>query len=202
MAIPPIHQQDALEIEAIAENHFGNQMIRGMREADTEAEIDFPIRGKIQVDGREDLMLLLSGGKKIRGRTDGAVVFESAGDFFREIVTELEIRRERDTLTDTVAVKGPVKSRIAREVPRAGLLVDDGANLPGPGIRGKLSPLVANLIGETEADGPVPFLGDSHSRPNVVAHPLDPLATLFRSENVKTCLEPAGEAACDLNGFV
>src|SRR5215467_11572469 len=59
-----------LEIEAVAENHFGNQMIRGVRHADAQAEIHFPPGGKIQVDGRKELLLLLTYRKKIRRRTN------------------------------------------------------------------------------------------------------------------------------------
>jgi hypothetical protein len=38
---------ECLEVEAIAQNHLGDQMIRGMRHADTQPEIHFPFRRKI-----------------------------------------------------------------------------------------------------------------------------------------------------------
>src|SRR5207302_668574 len=106
------------EIEAIAENHFGDQMVCGMGHSHAEAEIDFPIRRKIKVDRREDLVLLLAGGKKIRGRAHCAVVLESPGDFFREIIAELEVRREDHSLMDAAAMEGTVERGINRPVPR------------------------------------------------------------------------------------
>ena len=42
-------------------------------------------------------------------------------------------------------MKGPFQRRIERQIPRAQLFVDDGTNLPRPGIGGEDRPLVANL---------------------------------------------------------
>lgn len=191
-----------LEVEAVAENHFGNQMIGGMRDADAEAEIDFPLRREIEVDDRKELVLLLACGKKIGGRTNRPVVFESTGDFSRKVVAELEIRRECDSLIDTFTVEGPVKGGIEREIPAAGLLVDNGANFPGPGVGRKSAPLITNLVGEAEANGPLPFLGYVHARPNVVAHPIPALAVLRGSENVEPGLEPIIKAVRNLDSLM
>src|SRR5437016_11869969 len=75
-------------MEAVAENHLGNQMIGRVGQAHTKAKIHLPVRGEVQVDGRKDLVLLQSGGKKIRGRTNRAVVFKSPGDFFFKAVVD------------------------------------------------------------------------------------------------------------------
>src|SRR2546427_7843766 len=190
------------EIEAIAEDHFGNQMIRRVRYAHTEAEIHFPFRRKVQVDGRKNLVLLLTRGKKIRCGTDGAVVLETTSDFFREVVAEFEIRRKRDSLMDRVPVKRAIKCGIEGEIPAANLLVDDRAHLPGPRVGRKLPALVADLVGKTETHGPIPFFGDADARPNVVAYPIPALSILCGSKNVETGLEPVGEAMRDLNGFM
>lgn len=96
---------EGLEIEAIAQNHLGDQMIRGVRHADAQSKIHFPFRREVQIDGRKDLLLLLSDGKKIRGGTDRAIVFEPGGDFFREVVANFKIRRKNEALVNTVAMK-------------------------------------------------------------------------------------------------
>src|SRR5260370_37648784 len=92
--------RDASEIETIAEDHFGNQVIGGTGHADSQAEIDFPLRGEIEVHGGKDLVLLLEGGKEVRGRTDGTIIFYAASDFLGECVAEFNICREYESLVD------------------------------------------------------------------------------------------------------
>src|SRR5215470_11080376 len=173
-----------------------------MRDADAKAKIHFPLRREVQVDGGKNLVLLLADGKKIGSRADGAVILKSAGDFLGEVVAELEIRREGDSLRNAVAVKGAVKRGIKGEIPPAGRLIDDRANLPGPGIGGKFSSLIADFIGKAQADGPIPLLGDVYAGTDVVADPLNALPAFFRSEDVETSLEPVVEAMCDFDGFM
>lgn len=191
-----------LEIETIAENHLGNQVVRGVRHPDAQTKIHFPFRRKIQVDGREKLMLLLARRKKIGGWTDSSVVLEAPRDFLCEVVAELEIGRERHALVDSIPMKRPVKSRIERKVPRANLLIDDGPHLPGPCVCGIPAPLIANLVGKAHPDGPVPLFRHPNTGTNVIANPVPPLAILCRSENVKAGLKPIIEAVRDLNGLV
>jgi hypothetical protein len=61
-------------------------------DANAEAEIDFPFGRQIQIDGREELVLLKAGGQEIRGWSDGAVVFEASGDFLGEVIADLYVR--------------------------------------------------------------------------------------------------------------
>ena len=49
-----------LEIEAVAENHFGDEVVGGAGEAYAYAELDFPLRSEIEIDGRKNLVLLLA----------------------------------------------------------------------------------------------------------------------------------------------
>src|SRR5260370_39832080 len=91
---------DASEIETIAEDHFGDQVIGGTSRADAQPEIDFPLRGEVEVHGGKDLVLLLEGGKEIRGRSDGTVIFYAACDFLGEIEAEFHIWRENESLAD------------------------------------------------------------------------------------------------------
>src|ERR1700676_3512941 len=47
------------EVETIAENHFGNQVIRRTGKAHAEAKVDLPFRREVEVDGWKNLVLLL-----------------------------------------------------------------------------------------------------------------------------------------------
>src|SRR5215469_8961016 len=185
IAAPRERLEGVSEIEAIAKNHLGDQMIGRVGHAHTEAEIHFPLRRKIQVDRGKQLMLLLTGGKEVGGRTEGAVVLESAGNLLCEIVAEFEVRREGEALMDTLPVKGAIKSRIEGEVPGAGLFVDDRANLPGPGVGGESAALVANFVRKAQAHRPLPLFGDMHTGPNMVANPVPALAILHAGKNVE-----------------
>lgn len=190
------------EIETVAEDHFGYQMVRGVRHSDAQTEIHFPFRRKVQIDGRKKLVLLLASRKKIGGRPDSSVVLEAPRDSLCEVVAELEIGRERHALVDTIPMKRPVKSRIEREVPRANLLIDDGPHLPGPCVCRIPAPLIANLVRKAEAHGPVPLFRNAHPRTNVVTDPVPSLAILRGSENVETGLEPVSETVRDFDGLV
>src|SRR6266705_5098233 len=103
---------------------------------------------------------------------------------------------------NVLTVQGPVKSRVEVQIPAANLLIDDRAHLPGPGIRGEFAALIADFIGETEPNGPMPFFRNAHARANVVAHPLDPISIAMVSEYVKAGFKPVREAMRNLNGFV
>jgi len=58
------------EIEAISQNHFGNQVVGCARDTDAETEIDLPLRRNIQVNRRKNLVLLLRDGIESCHRTD------------------------------------------------------------------------------------------------------------------------------------
>jgi len=177
-------------------------VVGGTRDADAETEVDFPFRRQIQIDGGENLVLLERCGQEVSGWPDRAIIFDAASNFFREVVAEFEVWRENETLAHRLAVEGSVESGVETEVPAVDLLIDDGTHFPGPGIGGELAALVADFIGEAEADGPFPFFGDSDAGTDVVADPLNALATTFGSENVKANFEPVGEAVSDLDGFM
>src|SRR5712664_626978 len=56
------------KIEAIAQDHFRNQMVRSARQSHSQPKVHFPLWRKVQVDHRENLMLLLADRRKIRRR--------------------------------------------------------------------------------------------------------------------------------------
>src|SRR5258708_37145653 len=93
----------------------------------------------------------------------GAVIFESPRDFLGEIVAELEVGRENDSLIHAWAVKGAIKRGIEGEIPPAELFINDRANLPCPGIRRIPAALPADFVREAVADGPVPLGRYAHA---------------------------------------
>ena len=64
-----MQRKDASEIETVAEDHLGDQVIGGTCDADTQAKVDFPVGREIEVDGGEYLVLLLTDGVKARDGT-------------------------------------------------------------------------------------------------------------------------------------
>jgi hypothetical protein len=55
---PSFLPRDASEIETVAENHFGDQMISRARKPHAQSEIHFPFGREIQVDCGKNLALL------------------------------------------------------------------------------------------------------------------------------------------------
>src|SRR4029077_7964800 len=168
----------ASEIETITENHLCNQMVRGARYAYSQPEVDLPFGGKVQVNGGKNLLLLLVDGVKARHRTQRTVVFQAARKFLGEIVAEFKIGRKYQPLIHARSVKRPVKCGIEGEIPAAELLIRDRTDFPRPGVRGVPPALPANFIREADADGPMPFWGNPHSRPDVAANVIPTLAVL------------------------
>lgn len=177
-------------------------MIGGTGDTYADAEVDFPFGRKIEVDGGKKLVLLLGDGIEIGGGADGAVVFEAAGDFFGEVVADFDVGGKDEALIFGEAVEGLVKGGVEREIPAIDLLVDDGAHLPGPGVDGVFAALIADFVGEAEADRPFPFGRDADARADVIADPVEALTVLRRSKNVETGFKPVGEAVGDFDGFV
>src|SRR6267378_3867045 len=87
----PATRRGTSEIEAVAEDHFGDQVIGGTCQTNSKAEIDFPFGRKIQIDCREYLVLLLADGIKTGDGTECAVILNATGDFLSEIVAEFEV---------------------------------------------------------------------------------------------------------------
>src|SRR6266478_6380839 len=89
------------EIKPVAENHLGNQVIRRTRHTHTKPKIDFPLGGEIQVDGGEDLLLLLADRVEACDRTPRTVVPASPRNSPGEIGAKLEATTENNSLIHT-----------------------------------------------------------------------------------------------------
>ena len=109
---------------------------------------------------------------------------------------------EAPALVDVRAVEGALEGGVEGEVPAAHGFVDDGADLPGPGVGGVDGALVADLGGEADADGPVPAIGNADAGADVVADPLDAVAVLPAGEDVEADLGPVVDALGEFEGFV
>src|SRR5260370_2213412 len=124
--------KDASEIETIAENHLGNQVIGRTRYTNTQPKIKFPLGRKIQVDGGQDLLLLLADGVEAGNGAQRSIVFDAASDFLGEIVAEFEIRREHEPLIHAGTVERPIERGIEGEISSSELFIPNRANLPHP----------------------------------------------------------------------
>src|SRR6516162_2876660 len=191
-----------LEVETITEYDFGDQVVSRASETHSEAEVDFPLRSDVEVDGGKNLMLLLGYRIKSRHWAHRAVVFKAAGDLGSEVIAEFEIRRKDDSPMNAFAVKRAVERGVDGPIPSSDLLIDNRANFPSPRVDGKLPALVADFIRETDSHRPVPFGRNANARPNVVADPIPSLARARRSENIKSSLKPVGPSVGDFDCFV
>ena len=75
--------------EAAADDALDDQMVGGASCADAHAEIELPLRGQIEVDAREELLLLIAQRIESGERTVCSIVFQAAGNFLREVVADL-----------------------------------------------------------------------------------------------------------------
>src|SRR2546425_6372282 len=200
--LPQANFSGASKVEAVPENQLADEMVGRARDADAKAEIDFPLRRNVEVDGRKNLVLLLAHWVEAGDRPQRAVVFQAAGDFLREVVAEFEIRRKLEAAVDIRAVESAVHRGIERKIPASELLVHDGPNFPSPRVFRKNAALVADFVGKTHADRPAPFCRDTHARADMIAHPVPALAVAEGSENIKAHLKPVVETVGDLNRFV
>src|SRR5437870_8185989 len=93
--LPQANFSGASKVEAIPENQLADEMVGRARDADAKAEIDFPLRRDVEVDGRKNLVLLLAHRVEARHGSKRSVVFETeVGNQFRseEHTSELQSR--------------------------------------------------------------------------------------------------------------
>src|ERR1035438_1865228 len=119
-------------IEAAADDAFYDPVIGGGGGAYADAEVDLPVGREVQIDGGEELLLLIVETGNVGDAAVVGVVLEAAGDLLGEVVADFGCWSEVDTFIDIGAVPGALEGRVDGEVPAARLLIDDGANLPGP----------------------------------------------------------------------
>src|SRR5580698_4453151 len=113
-------------IEAPADNPFYDEVIGARRGADSYTEINLPVRRHVQINRREELLLLIVERIKTTQRSIGGIVFEAAGDVFVEVVTEFGAWRKGYALMHGLSVKRPLESGIHREIPSTYCFINNG----------------------------------------------------------------------------
>src|SRR5262249_23859947 len=180
----------SLKIKPVTQNHLRQKMIRGLGHAHAKAKIELPLLRKIQINRRNNLLLLLRHRIESRHRPQRPVILHPRGDFLRDVIAHLEIRRENKPLALAWSVKRFVKRRIERQIPAAHRFINDWPQLVRPGVRRKLAALVAEFLGSAYAHRPVPLFWHTHARPDVVSNVIPAEAVLRRGKNIKPGLKP------------
>jgi len=158
-------------VKAAAEDAFDDPVIGGCGCAHTDAEVDLPPGTDIEIDAGKYLLLLLVERVGVAQVAVVGVVLDGAVDLFGEVKADRCARRKVEAKIHVGAMPGAFEGGIDGKIPAADLFVDDGANLPCPCVWRKQGALIADLGGETYADGPVPAFGDAHAGADVVADP-------------------------------
>src|SRR5437868_12000094 len=107
--------------EAAADNSFDDEMVGGARGSHAHTEVKLPFGREVEVNGREELLLLVAQWIEAGERTVGAVIFQPATNDlgvatgkFKKIITDLEVGRELHSLAYAGAMEGAIKGGIKR----------------------------------------------------------------------------------------
>ena len=143
-------------VEAAADDSFDDEVIGGGGRADAYAEVDLPLWRNVEIGDGEDLLLLISECVGGGDATVVSVVLDAAADLAGEVEADFDGGGEGYALGDVGAMQGALERRVEGEVPTADGFIDDGTDLPSPGVGRVDGALVTDLRGEADADGPVP----------------------------------------------
>src|ERR1700674_3866578 len=188
--------------EAPPEDALDNQMIGGSGCADADSEVELPLRPQIEVNRRNELLLLLVEWIEDRDRSVPRVIFQPASDSFGEIIARLHVGGKHYALMNAGAVKRAVERGVETQVPAADFLVHDGADFPGPGVGREGGALVSDFVRQTHPYRPVPRLRNAEAGTDVITHPLPAAIRLNAGEDVKAGLEPVVDALRDFHGLM
>jgi hypothetical protein len=100
------------ESEATSNDHLDQQMIGALSNTDTNAKVKFPVRTKVVIDGRKELLLLQIERIESCNGPIGTIVFEAAAQLPREIVAEFKSGRKANPLVDAGPMKRSFQSGI------------------------------------------------------------------------------------------
>ena len=189
-------------VKTVTQNEFEQQAIRLWRQAYAYPKIAFPLGAEVEIEDREQEVLLLA--ERVHGgnRSDPTIVFEASTDLGRESVADFGVGGKRKALVRGFSLQTPLKHRIQCSVPGTLLLIDNRPNLEGPGIRGERTLLIADLGRQTEAHGDMPALRGANTRTDMVPHPLPASLRLDTGKEVEAGLEPRREAVRDFDRLV
>src|SRR5947207_5281589 len=84
--------ESMLPVKPPSDDALHDQVVGRASHTDTHAEVEFPLRPEVHVNGREELLLLLAQTVEPGQRTIGGVIFQPARDSLGEIETEIRFR--------------------------------------------------------------------------------------------------------------
>ena len=70
-----------MEAESAAQDALDDEVVGAVSGANAHAEVDLPVGGDVEIDGREKLLLLVVQSIDAVDRTQGSVVFHAQRDF-------------------------------------------------------------------------------------------------------------------------
>ena|SRR5689334_8892053 len=97
---------------ATSKDHLDDEMIGAGRQIYPDAEVQFPVRAKIEIKSWKDLLLLFGDRIESGDRAGGAVIFKSGGNLLDELIVNLTAG-ENSKPSDTL---GPALSDLDRFV--------------------------------------------------------------------------------------
>src|SRR5882672_5314516 len=74
--------------ESASKNQLYHEIIGAAGQPNANPEIELPVRRKVQVERREDLVLLLFPIVEVAGRAEGAVILHPDGNELRDVETD------------------------------------------------------------------------------------------------------------------
>ncbi len=140
------------QVEAIAQNQLHKETVRLMGEAESYAKIAFPLGPEIEIQDREQQVLLLA--ERIKGgdRADPTIVLQASTHLWSKGVAELRIGGKLKAAVGPFPLQAPVEHGIERRVPGTPLLIDDWPDFYRPGIGRERALLIADLRGQTQTN--------------------------------------------------
>ena len=123
----------SIQVARIFGNAFYDEVVCGSGNADSDAEVNLPGWGDVEVGDGEELVLLIVERGAVKDGTGGTVEFDAGFDLPGEVVADFEIRGKDDAVGGTPGtVPGAIERWVERQIIAPGLLVDNGTNLPCP----------------------------------------------------------------------
>ncbi len=109
------------------------------------AEIDLPLGRYVEIDGREDLLLLIVEAGDVGDAAVVGVVFDPARNHLGDVPADFDCRCEVESEVHIRPVEGALERRVDGPVEATFLPIDNRTDLPRPGIPIEEGALIADL---------------------------------------------------------
>src|ERR1039457_2695423 len=177
-------------LEASTDDGLDQHVVRPASYAHPDSKVDLPLRRNIQIERGHELLRLARERVEFSDWSQTTVVFETEGHDLGEVPRDLRVRSELPSPSSfgpgvsllERGVDGPVQPPL--------LFVYDGPYLQAPDRAGEDRASISEFRRQTDADRPMPAFRCTHSRPDVVAHPLPSLVIWHRGEGGETRVGP------------